>query len=243
MARQETAKTIINRAAAELAITASADPYSSTDEMFTQLTSLLNTAGQELVELHPWQVLREEWEFTTDAVADITGIYDLPTDFGYMIDQAAWDKTNNVPIGGPLSGQVWSYLEGRGLTTSTIYASFRLAENKLEIYPQPPPDAITLRFEYISRNWAEDSGGTGKDWTDAQSDIVRLDPLLVQKFVKVKFLDSKGMDASAARMDFENTFNSRSGKDEGAGILSASGGRNGPHYLGWRNMPDTNYGS
>jgi len=242
MARQETAKTIINRTAAELAIAASTDPYSSSDELFTQLTSLLNTAGQELVELHPWQVLRKELSFVTNAAVD-TGTYDLPSDFGYMIDQTGWDQTNNVPIGGPLTAQAWSYLEGRGLTSSTIYASFRLAENKLDIYPQPPPNALTIRFEYISRDWAKDAGGTSKDWTDVQSDIVLLDPLLVRKFLKVKFLDAKGMDASSARMDLENIFNSRIGKDTGSSILSASNGGHSMPYLSGYNIADSGYGS
>ena len=210
--------------------------------MFTQLVSLLNTAGQELVELHPWQVLRREWEFTTDSGAD-TGIYDLPDDFGYMIDQTGWDQSNDVPIGGPLSGQAWSYLAGRDLVSSTIYANFRLTENKFELYPQPPPDALDIRFEYISRNWAVSSGGTGKDWTDVQSDIVRLDPLLMQKFLKVKFLDAKGLDGAAARMDFENVFNSRTGKDAGAGILNASGSGYRQPYLGNHSIPSTGYGS
>jgi hypothetical protein len=242
MARQETAKTIINRAAVEVGLSSSTDPYSSQDAAFIQLTELLNVAGQELVELHPWQVLREEWEFTTDSGAD-TGIYTLPTDFSYMINQANWDQTNRFPIGGPLSAQGWSYLEGRDLATESIYVSMRLAENNLEIFPQPPPDALDLRFEYISRNWAKTSGGTGIDYTTDSGDVVKYEPILIQKFLKVKFLDAKGMNSAAARIEFENIFTSRIGKDEGAPILNAGGRYPGYPYLSIFNVNDTGFGT
>ena len=98
MARQDTANTIINRVAVEVGLTAVTDPVADADPAFKQLTGLLTAAGQELVELHQWQVLRQEYEFTTVAATD-TGIYDLPADFSYMIDQSGWDQTNNVPIG------------------------------------------------------------------------------------------------------------------------------------------------
>lgn len=244
MARQETANTIINRTALEVGLSTVTDPVADADPAFKQLTGLLTAAGQELVELHEWQVLRQEHEFTTVAATD-TGIYTLPADFSYMINQSGWDQTNNVPIGGPLSSQGWSYVEGRGLTASTIYASFRLAENKLEIYPQPPPDALDIRFEYISRYWITQAGeaAPNADSVVIGTDVVLYEPILVIKFLKVKFLEAKGFDARAARLEFETIFNSRTGKDEGGGILSASGSSRGYPYLDpYRSVADTNYG-
>ncbi len=244
MARQETANTIINRVALEVGLSPVSDPVADSDDAFIQLTGLLNAAGQELVELRPWQVLRNEFEFTTDSAAD-SGVYTLPADFSYMIPQAHWDQTSNVPIGGPLSAQSWAYMEGRGLASSTIYMNFRLAENKLEIYPQPPPDALAVRFEYISRYWVTESGQSAPntDAVDAGTDTIVYEPILIQKFLKVKFLEAKGLDASAARLEFENMFLSRSGKDEGSPILSASRTRGRTPYLNSYNTLDTGFGS
>jgi hypothetical protein len=245
MARQETANVIINRVALEVGLSPVADPVADTDGSFIQLTGLLTAAGQELVELHQWQVLRQEWEFTT-AVPSDTGIYDLPADFSYMIDQAGWDKTNNYPLTGPLSAQDWSYLEGRDLVSQSIYASFRITEDKLELFPQPPADAIDLRFEYISRYWITQAGSSAPDADTITigTDVVLYEPILIIKFLKVKFLEAKGFDSSSARLELELIFNSRTGKDKGGVILSASNSsRSYPYLNPYRNLGDTGYGS
>jgi len=90
MARQQTANDIINRAALEVGLTPVADPAGSVAEEFVQLKGLLTAAGQELVELHPWQFLTGLFEFTTEE--SDSGDYDLPDDFAYMIDQTGWDR-------------------------------------------------------------------------------------------------------------------------------------------------------
>ncbi len=245
MARQEIANNIINRVALEVGLTPVQDPVAEVDPAFQQLAGLLTAAGQELVELHEWQMLRQEFAFTTVVPSD-TGTYDLPDDYSYMINQAGWDQTNNVPITGPLSPQDWSYLVGRDLVSQTIYAAFRIVENKLELFPQPPPNGIAIRFEYISRYWVQQAGESDPDEDTIQigTDVVLYEPILIIKFLKVKFLEAKGFDASAARLEFETIFNSRTGKDMGAPILSAaSTTRTFPYLNPYRNVGDTNYGS
>ena len=242
MARLYIANDIINRVAVEVGLLSVADPLSSVDETFIQLSELLNAAGQELVELHPWQTLVKVFSLTT-ADTD-SGTYELPADFSYMIDQTGWDRSNRVAIGGPLSAQDWSYLDGRDLVSQSIYASFRLVDNKFDLYPQPPPDGLDIRFEYINRNWAQEQGtGDPKDLVTVGSDIVLYEPILIIKLLKVKFLQAKGFDTSAASLELENIFNSRTGKDTGASILSASNNSRGFPYLSpYYNTADTGYG-
>lgn len=242
MARFETANVILNRTALEVGLVPSNDAAADPDESFIQLTGLLTSAGQEMVELHPWQILRGVYEFVT-ADTD-TGTYDLPEDFSYMIDQTGWDKTNRVAIGGPLSAQDWSYLDGRDLVSQSIYASFRLVDGKFDLYPQPPPEGLQVRFEYISRNWVLEAGTDNPiDEITKGSDIVAYEPILIIKYLKVKFLEAKGFDATAARIEFETMFLSRTGKDEGAPILSASSSQRGFPYLHpYYNTGDTGYG-
>jgi hypothetical protein len=241
MARFLTANDIINRAAIEVGLLPASDPVASGDDLFVQLTGLLNSAGQEFVEMNDWQALTNAYEVTT--VEDDTGVYDLPDDFSYMIDQTGWDRTNRVPIGGPLSPQDWSYLDGRDLVSSTIYASFRLVDNKFDLFPQPPPIGLEVRFEYISRDWVRENTSTGapKDTVTIGSDVVLYEPTLIIKFLKVKFLDAKGFDSTAARLEFDTLFSSRVGKDVGASILSASGGGRGLHLIDGSNAPDSGY--
>jgi len=242
MARQLSANDIINRVAIEVGLLPVTDPVGSANEGFRQLKGLLDSAGQELVELFQWQVLQKTHSFTTDGIAST---YDLPDDFCYMIDQTGWDLANEIPLGGPLSPQVWSYLYGRNLSGQTIYASFRLLDNKMDLFPQPPPAGIDVRFEYVGRNWVmEVGGGTYYDYVDAGSNIVLFEPIVVIKFLKCKFLEAKGLDATAARNEFENMFDSRSGKDMSAPVLSVGGCTSRFPYINpYFNVGDTGYGA
>ena len=243
MARLDTANTIINRAAVEVGLNKSADPVADPDEAYSQLTELLNSAGQELVELFPWQILVKEYRIVTKNTD--SGTYDLPADFSYMIDQTGWEHQNRVAMGGPLSAQDWTYLKGRDLISQSIYASFRLMDGTFNIYPQDPvPNGLDINFEYISRNWVtEFSTSTRKDIVQTGNDLVLYEPILIIKFLKAKFLESKGFDASAARLEFENMMNSRTGKDTGAPILSASNMSRGFPYLHpYYNTSDTGFG-
>ena len=208
-----------------------------------QLRGLLTGAGRELAALHDWQVLQVNFSLTTQ-LGD-TGKYELPEDFDRMIDQTGWDRTNRVAIGGPLGAQDWAYLEGRDLISQSIYASFRLVENELWLYPQPPPVGLQISFAYISRNWVSEAGGQAfSDRPATGSDIIRLDPTLMMKFLKVKYLAAKGFDTSAAALEFENLWNTRIGRDEGARILSAGNNSRGFPYLNpYYNTADTGFGT
>jgi hypothetical protein len=66
---------------------------------------------------------------------------------------------------------------------------------------------------------------------------------LIGKFVKLKFLQAKGMDHAAAAIEFETYLNSRTGKDTGAPILNSSGnGRGFPYISPYCNTGDTGFG-
>jgi hypothetical protein len=241
MPRFLTANDVLNRVVLEVGLDTSTDPYADQNTVFKQLRGLLDSAGQELVELYEWVGLRRAWEITT--VAD-QNEYDLPDDFAYMVNQTGWDRTNDLPLGGPLTAQTWTYLQGRDLVNQTIYATFRLGENVLELFPDPPPVGLSLNFEYISRNWVREAGSdTLRDTVGAGNDTILYDPILIIKFLKAKHLEAKGFDSSSARLEFENMFTSRAGRDAGARILSAGGSNRGfPLIHPYRNTGDTGYG-
>lgn len=238
-----TANEIINRAAAEVGIPPIPDPYSSADTNFIQLKYLLITAGEELVMAYGWEGLIREHSLITSS--SDSGNYDLPADFAYMIDQTGWEANESVPLGGPLSAQDWTYLKGRNLITESIYASFRIKEGKFALFPQPPVDGLDISFEYISKDWVLDSSNPGqfRDAPSVGSDVPQFDKTLISRYLKLKFLESKGFDTTKAQDDFNQAFNFITGKDTGGEILSAGRSSRGTVLLDtWRNVPSTNYG-
>lgn len=247
MARYLTVNDIINRASLEVGLKESASPVTDQDELFGQMVALLDSAGQEMCELNDWPVLYRQYRIVTQD--GDSGEYDLPSDFNYMIDQTGWDRTNRVAMGGPLSPQDWTYLAGRDLVSQSIFASFRQAQGKLMLYPQPPPEGIEITFEYVSRDWLQEVAGvldqppTTTDTISDGSNLCLLPGLMMIKFLKLKWLQAKGFDYSAAAMEFDTVFQGQIGKSEGAPILSAGqNGRNFPYLNPLFNVGDTGFG-
>lgn len=245
MPRYDTAGDIINAVAAETISTTTSDPFTSTDPAFVQLVQLLTNSGRELLGLHQWNKFVKEHSITT-AVPPDDGNYDLPDDFAYFIDQTGWTPTNaglGLPLGGPLSEQDWAYLVNTNLASSTIFVSFKMSEGQFQVLPQPPPDGIDINFKYISRWWVANASSTtpAKDLVEAADEVVLYEPILIVKFLKLRFLEAKGFDTNAASQQFHSVFMQWTGKDVSAPVLNAARMRIFP-YLGWRNIPETNYG-
>ena len=239
MARQLSANEVINRTAISVGLGSIPNAVGSNRDDGVQLTELLNVAGQELVELQPWEVL--QGTITINTAADDTGAYPLPSDYCYMIDRSGWDHTNSIPVYGPLSPQDQAYLEGRDLITDSIYSAFYLKGGQLNLFPQPPASGLNLQFKYVKRNWLqEQNDGPYRDEIGSGTDVVLYEPIMIVNYLKVKWLEAKGLDSSSARMEFELMFMSRQGKDEGARVLSASGaGRGMPYITPLRNTADS----
>lgn len=245
VSRFDTINVIVNRVAVQVGLTPVTDVFAANDSAFNQLTSLLTTGLQTLMEDYVWQSLVRSFQYTT--VADEAGELDLPDDFGYMIPQTGWERSNNVPLVGPLSAQDWTYLLGRDLVGSTIYASFRFDQNKLRIFPNDPtPAGLSINFEYISRNLIQEAATDPVTYTDeakVEADIVLFPSNLVVLQLKMLFLEAKGFDSQKATDSFNKAINSWMGKDNSAGVLNTSRRRSLYPYLDvYRNLPDTGYG-
>ena len=151
-----TAGDIINRAAVEVGLSAVPDPYSSTDPNIVQMRYLLDSLGRELVHTRKWSLLRKERVFTTIAGQ---AYYPLPVDFHEMLNQTWWNRTNRLPVGGPLSPQEWQYLKAR-LVGVVFNVLFRPANGYIELYPDTnTPGGYEIAFEYQSEWWVKNTIG------------------------------------------------------------------------------------
>ena len=245
--RYITATKILNDTAVEVGINPIADPWNSTDPLFVQMKYLLNNAGQELLELYEWPVLRASHTIVTDSGSYPDQIYPLPDDYAYMIDQTGWDRDANLPLQGPMTPQQWTYLEGRDLASGTIYASFRLANGDIMLYPpEGIADGRTITFEYIMRTWGLTGSFPTQDPVDelqTGEDVILYEPILIKRYLKMKFQAAKGFDTSVAVQEFTQAMDTWTGRSKGGKVLNASGARRGFPFLNvWRNSPDTGYG-
>lgn len=212
--RSKTALEIVNQAAGELGLLTTSS-ITASDTQTTQLLSLLNSAGNELVMMYPWEQLTKEWALTT---VNGTDNYALPTDWAYFLDQTQWDQTNHWPLMGPKSAQEWQWLKG-GLLSQGPRLRFRVRANRFYVFPTAM-GTLSLAMEYVRTTWVEYATDTYRDTIQADSDVPVFDPWLLVKYLKLKFFESKGLNTEAVKSDFLLTLTSTTGKDKGAPILS-----------------------
>lgn len=214
-----TAVDVLRQVAGELGIPRPNTVTGLEDVQSVQLLSLLNSSGNELMLYYPWEQFIKEWEF--DTVIDQSD-YPVPDDYNYFADMTQWDRTNHWPLLGPKTAQEWAFLKG-SLVAALPRLRYRVANNMLKLYPTPTaltsPSQYTLAMEYCSKNWI-DSGGTPTDMIVADSDILLYNPWLLIKFVKFKFYELKGFQTAGVQSDFMRVFDSLTGKDTGAKVLS-----------------------
>lgn len=237
-----TANDILNRVGVEVGLDAVVDPFSSSDKSYVQLKTLLNIAGDELVQLHDWNFLIKEKAFTTVVPGD-DGDYDFPTDYQRMVNQTHWEATNQRPLTGPLTPQQWQALTNADIT-SQIDVFYRIRDGGFSIFPQPPGNGLQISYEYISRNWVIDAtdGTTMISECQEGGDTPLFDRTLISRMLKVKFLEAKNMDTTKAQADLNQTFALLTGTDKGAPVLNAGYVRR-FRFLDAGNVPQGSFGS
>lgn len=170
--------------------------------------------------------------------------YPLPPGFSNMIDQTGWDRTNRLPLGGPILPQVWQYLKGRqqGVVFSLL---FRTDDDTIQLYPDNnPPGGRNIAFTFITRFWVAPFGSTtpAADAPTLNTDVILFDPLLITRRLKRDWLMGKGFDYTAAEDEYQSTLESAMNADGSSPVLSLRGGRGTP-LLGIGNIPFTGFGS
>lgn len=187
-----------------------------------EILSFANQAGYELMERHEWEELVAEQTFTTTAADAQAGA--LPSDFHRFLDGSMYNRTTDRKVYGPISAQEWQMRKAT-VEASTIHDWFRLRGGELLLTPQPAAGE-TIAYEYVSKNWAQSSGGTNKAAFSADDDVVRFptEELMVLA-TRWRWLKAKGMEWQTAYQEAENLIASMFGKHAGAATLKMGGRR------------------
>lgn len=237
----DTVQNVVNQAASECGLTvpASNNPLTSGDPAMARLMSLLKSAGAELMKMNEWQSKLIIYNLTT--TAGDTGTYTLPADFESMIDQTGWQKSYFWPLRGPYSAQMWQRIVN--YPTTGIYVAFRIQNNQLWLWPQPPPINIGITFMYKTRGWIKNSvSGAIQETVTSASDVIQFDWLLMSKFLKLRYLEAIGHDTAAAQKQFDSVYDSVTDQEAAAAPeLELAKDSRFPFITGF-NSPDTGFG-
>jgi hypothetical protein len=236
---------VIQTVCSMLSLPIPTDPAGSTDPNVVMMITAANLASLEMLNAYEWSALTKRGVINVVTVLPPTPgeaveqAYDLPEDFYRFIDQTQWNDAMRFPAVGPVSPQGWqTYM------VFPISANFTLTWmiRQRQIYFLNPPEAPgqNFSFMYLSQALVQDADDTTlyKNVASKNGDTFQLDGILMSLMTRVKWLESKGFDSSAAVRDFLLAFDSRIGAEKGANILNMAGNRHGYPYIGIGNLPE-----
>lgn len=204
---------ICQQIANDVGVTAPSSIISNTDETAVRLLASLQAAGKSLasgklelngqfIKNHNWSALRKEFTFNT--VAN-TSSYAISTaigaDFSKLLVDTKWDRTNNWPIR-VYNPEEWQLAKGYSIASAQARMSMIKREAYLLIDPTPS-DVYSIYGEYISKNWCQSSGGTGKTVWTADTDTGVIDEDLLTLEGKWRFLNKLGESYSEEKLEAE----------------------------------------
>lgn len=235
---------IVQNVAAMVSYPVPNDPAGDTDPAVQQFTQAANLAASDLLIMHAWQemVRPHTITITADTPGQAEKAFDLPVDFQEFVDQTQWNSTMQWPAIGPVSAQAWQQLLVRQ-TLPTLSFYWQVRDNKIYIL-SPPTSAQDLTFYYQSKAWVRDQDDTSlyKNRLVKNGDICLIEPYLVTLLARVKWLEMKGLDSSAAMRDFQVSFENRKGNERGAAVLNMAMQHRFPYLNPIQNLPDTGIG-
>lgn len=214
----ESAASIINDVLLELALVGAevANPYTSGDSTIVQMRRMLKTAGRYLTRQHGWSHLRKTYAFTTTSGQ---AAYPFPADFLRLVDQTQWNRTEQMPLAGPVSPQGWQLLKGV-LSTGVVNYYHRVSGNALELHPTPT-ESNSVVYEYQSSAWVQPIAETSptQDEPASGGDLLWFDSHLLSRLLKLRWLEARGFPTTAALSDYQEAFNAATSSDGAAPVL------------------------
>jgi hypothetical protein len=226
---------IVQSVAGRLSLPIPSAVVGSSDRQVVQLLALANEEGRSLAGRIAWQVLTNEQTFTTQAAPAQSAA--VPADLDRFIANSFFNRTTRRPIAGPLTPRQWQWIQAQPVY-STACLAFRERTGQFLIAPTPAAGE-TIAFEYVSRNWAQSSGGAAQAAFLADDDVALLDEELIGLGLRWRFLRAKGLDYAEEMASYERELEQAAARDGGATALSIA-----PRSLDQArvNLPDGGFG-
>jgi len=187
-----------------------------------QVMALLEEEGNDLAVRHNWNRLLKQAEHTTIADENQGAISTIADDgFRYIVNNTIWDRTELLPVIGPMSSQEWQALKG-SVSTGPRYM-FRFRGNDLLVNPVPPA-GHDWYFEYMSYNWISNAAGTVfSNYFAADTDLPLFDETLLIMGLRWRWAREKGLSYAELFNTYEMQVKDAMARDGGRQTLAMDG--------------------
>lgn len=188
--------------------------------------------------MHDWEALVREQPLTTDG----SGSYAISTivtdnDYERPSTNTEWDRSNQKKIQ-IVTASEWQYLKSGIISDVGIYRYARARGGNLIITPDASGD--TLVFEYISKLYAVDSGGTAKATYTADDDTSKFPEDLLKLGLKFYLKTEYGLPAEEDGLRYYDTAEALAGQEAPAKVIRPQMGVYDSKFV--VNIPDSGIG-
>ncbi len=192
------------------------------DERIVQIQALLEEEGNELSQRGPWQGIVFEASHTTLAQEDQGAIATIaPNGFRYIKNDTIWDRTDRLPVLGPMDDKEWQAVKAV-VVTGPRYR-YRIRGGRLLANPNPPA-SHSWYFEYASQNWILGVDGTTyKQYFTLDTDNILLPETLVLMGLRWRWKKEKSLEYAEDFRTYEMQVKNALGRDGGKPRLYADG--------------------
>ena len=211
--------TIIRDFFARTGLEVPATVMGTTDTMVSQARALLEEEGSDLSVRGSWEALTEEASHTTVATQSQGLITAIASGFRYIKNQTLWDRTNQLPIFGPLSASEWQ--ADIALVNAAPRYSWRIRGGEVLINPVPTA-GYSWNFEYASTNWIVSADGlTRSSRFNLDTDLVLLPEQLLLLGLRWRWKKEKGFEYAEDMRTYEMQLKDALGRDGGKQVVRA----------------------
>lgn len=170
----------------------------SNDPQTEQLLALIQQAGDELMTIHPWQVLNTDLTWTIIANPNSEP---FPDDWDrWLYDSAVWNSAYLLsPLNGPMTSDQWHLL----LQMPGVFFPGYWRYNDDELLTYGLQVGSTCYTQYITRNWILEQDGTAVPEFTADTNTIKLREMLLILSTIWRWKQSKGLDYAEDMRTFE----------------------------------------
>lgn len=215
--------------------------FDSDDENALIMASCANYVGPMLQDVWEWQQFYKPFSLTGDGTKVQ---FDLPSDFSRFTNDTGWSLSKRRPVIIMNQAQ-WAAIKSWLSQSFFVNPACMIMQDKLQFLTAPAASE-EITFEYTSKMWVQDGGDPAifKESLQKNSDIPLHDSVLFTLAMKVKWLETRGMNTQGAQQDFNERLKQLQMRNNMAQSLSLNGGSfTGFRYLdSYWNAPDTNLG-
>lgn len=196
----------------------------SPDRGVLQMKGLLEEGLDSLSSRAQWE--RLTYEYTFDTIADedqgdvLVGLGSpvvAPNGYRYMLPATLWDRTNKLPLVGPMDPQDWQAMKA-WIINGPRY-QFRMRGGHFLVNPAPEA-GWTWAFEFISENHIVATNGTTyKLRFTADSDIILLPTQFVELDLQWRWKKAKGLPYAQDFADLEAMLADAKARNQPAKVL------------------------